>query len=107
MPFFNTLLTWIGQTLSFFNHLSRSLALACIDANGNITRSAELILLAMMKPASVDVVASDCGLPLFRVRAAVRELRKAGLLTGVDGLFQITDQGILKLEGRNERATTP
>lgn len=81
--------------------------MACIDANGNITRSAELILLAMMKPSSVDVVAGECGLPLFRVRGAVRELSKAGLLTSVEDHYQTTDQGIEKLEGRKGNVANP
>lgn len=81
--------------------------MACIDANGNITRSAELILLAMMKPATVEFIVKECGLPLFRVRGALRELRKAGLLTRLEDLYQVTDQGIEKLEGRKKIVANP
>ena len=68
--------------------------MACIDANGKLTRSGELILLAMMEPADVDFAAKESGLPLFKVRSAVRELSKAGLLEEVEGGIKVTDQGI-------------
>jgi predicted methyltransferase len=74
--------------------------MACIDADGRLTRSGELILLAMMKPADVEAAAKESGLPLFKVRGAVRELSKAGLLTEMDGGFKVTEKGIEKLEDR-------
>jgi predicted transcriptional regulator len=74
--------------------------MACIDANGNITRSAELILLAMMKPASVEQVAAESGLALFRIRAALRELTQAGFICQTADMFQITEDGQKALEGR-------
>jgi predicted transcriptional regulator len=74
--------------------------LACIDANGKLTRSGELILLAMMEPADVETAARESGLPLFKVRSAVRELSKADLLAEVEGGFKVTSKGIEKLEDR-------
>ena len=74
--------------------------MACIDADGRLTRSGELILLAMMAPADVETAAKESGLPLFKVRGAVRELSKAGLLTETNGGFKVTDKGIEKLEDR-------
>ena len=74
--------------------------MACIDVNGKITRSGELILLAMMEPANVESAANETGLPLFKVRSAVRELSKAGLLIETEGLFKVTPIGIAKLEDR-------
>ncbi|MFZ2042274.1 MAG: hypothetical protein WAV08_16390 [Desulfobacterales bacterium] len=74
--------------------------MACIDADGNLTRTAELILLALLTPAGAEAVAAGTDLPLFRVRAALRELERGGLLTALgDQLFQITARGIRKLEG--------
>ncbi len=78
--------------------------MACIDANGKLTRSGELILLAMMEPADVDFAAKESGLPLFKVRSAARELSKAGLLEEVGGGFKVTEKGIEKLEDRREKA---
>ncbi len=78
--------------------------MACIDANGKLTRSGELILLAMMEPADVEFAAKESGLPLFKVRSAVRELSKAGLLEEVDGGIKITEKGVEKLEDRQGNA---
>jgi predicted transcriptional regulator len=77
--------------------------MACIDANGNITRSAELILLAVMKPVSVERVAAESGLAVFRIRAALRELTQAGLILQTAGTFQITEEGQKALEGRRDK----
>lgn len=74
--------------------------MACVDANGKLTRSGELILLAMMEPADVETAARESGLPLFKVRSAVRELSKADLLAEVEGGFKVTSKGIEKLEDR-------
>ncbi len=78
--------------------------MACIDANGKLTRSGELILLAMMEPADVEFAAKESDLPLFKVRSAVRELSKAGLLEEVGGGIKITEKGVEKLEDRQARA---
>ena len=73
--------------------------MACIDANGNVTRTAELILLALRSPADAEAVAAETDLPLFRVRGAIRELERAGLLAAAgDRRYQITDRGVRKLE---------
>ena len=78
--------------------------MACIDANGRLTRSGELILLAMMEPADVQFAAKESGLPLFKVRSAVRELSKAGLLEEVAGGTRVTAKGVEKLEDRKAKA---
>ena len=77
--------------------------MACIDANGNITRSAELILLAVMRPVSVEQVAGESGLAVFRVRGALRELTQAGFISQIAGTFQITNEGQTALEGRRDK----
>ena len=35
--------------------------MACIDAHGKLTRSGELILLAMMEPADIETAAEESG----------------------------------------------
>lgn len=52
--------------------------MACIDADGFITRTAELVLLALMTSLSVEEAAETCDLPLFRIKAIFRELGKIG-----------------------------
>lgn len=78
--------------------------MACINVHGNLSRSGELMLLAMMAPADAEAVAAETGLPLFKVRGAVRELSRAGLLTEAGGRHQITQKGIEKLEHRKSSA---
>jgi predicted transcriptional regulator len=73
---------------------------ACIDTDGNITRSAELILLAAVEPNDIETIIKECGIAPFRVRSGLRELQKVGLIQMKDHLYQITPMGIEKLEGR-------
>jgi predicted transcriptional regulator len=74
--------------------------MACIDAEGNITRSAELMLLAAMEPSDIDSIIEECDLPPFRVRSGLRELGKAGLIQSDGDLFRVTKKGIEAMEGR-------
>jgi len=77
--------------------------MGCIDAKGNITRSGELILLALMDPSRIEAAAEESGQPLFKVRSAVREFSEAGFVKAVADGFQITPEGIKKLEGKNSQ----
>ncbi|MFO8085809.1 MAG: hypothetical protein R6U27_15985 [Desulfobacterales bacterium] len=74
--------------------------MACIDSDGNITRTAEIILLATLEPANIEAVISECKLAPFRIRSGLRELEKVGLVQKKDGLYQVTAIGIEKLEGK-------
>jgi len=74
--------------------------MGCIDAKGNITRSGELILLALMGPSQIEAAAKESGQPLFKVRSAVREFTDVGFVKEVTDGFQITPEGIKKLEGK-------
>ncbi len=74
--------------------------MACIDADGNITRSAELMLLAAMEPSDIDSIVKECDLPAFRVRSGLRELQKAGLVRSEGDLYQVTQKGVEAMEGR-------
>ena len=77
--------------------------MACIDPDGNITRSAELILLAVIKPNDIETVIKECGLAPFRVKSGLRELEKYGLIQMRENTYQITSLGIEKLEGKQGR----
>jgi predicted transcriptional regulator len=74
--------------------------MACIDNNGNITRSAELMLLAAIEPNDIETIIKECAVAPFRVRSGLRELEKAGLINKKDNLYQVTPLGIEKLEGK-------
>lgn len=74
--------------------------MACIDAEGNITRSAELMLLAAIEPSDIDSIVKECDLPPFRVRSGLRELKKAGLIRSEGELYHLTPKGVEAIEGR-------
>ncbi len=74
--------------------------MACLDKDGNITRSAELMLLAAIEPNDVDTIIKECGLAPFRVRSGLRELEKAGLIQMKGNFYQVTPLAIEKLEGK-------
>jgi predicted transcriptional regulator len=74
--------------------------MACIDNDGNITRSAELMLLAAIEPNDIETIIKECAIAPFRVRSGLRELEKAGLIKMKDNLYQVTSLGIQKLEGK-------
>lgn len=52
----------------------------CMDASGELTEKGRAILAALSEPASMESVAERTGLPLYQVRAAVREMEGAGLV---------------------------
>jgi DNA-binding IclR family transcriptional regulator len=54
--------------------------MACVNPDGTLSASAASILKALASSADLDEVARTTGLPLFRVRAAVRELSQAQLV---------------------------
>lgn len=73
--------------------------MGCIQPDGLLTRCGEAVLLAMWKPATLEEVAKECGVPMFRVRSAIREFLQAGLVERKQESYVITAQGIKKLEG--------
>jgi hypothetical protein len=73
--------------------------MACINADGTLSRSGELILLALKNPGTPEDAARETGLPLFQVRSAVREFLAAHLLERVGGEYRATAAGLGKVEG--------
>lgn len=72
--------------------------MACIQPDGRLTRCGESVLLAMWKPAPLELVAKECSVPLFRIRAAAREFLEAGLIEKTDKQYRVTEAGIAKIE---------
>jgi DNA-binding IclR family transcriptional regulator len=63
-----------------------------------MTPSAIAILTALRSAATAEDIAPLAGLPLFRVRSALRELVAAGLVAVVDdGRHSLTEAGIARL----------
>ncbi len=68
--------------------------MACVNPDGTLTPSELTVLKAVQQaPQKAEVLAEAVGLPLFRVRSSLRELREAGLLSETDGMYAITPQG--------------
>jgi hypothetical protein len=73
---------------------------ACIQPDGTLSPSGELILLALYRPGGAEDAARESGVELFLVRAGIREFLQAGLLESVGDKFQLTDKGVKALEGK-------
>ena len=71
--------------------------MACVNPDGTVTPSAISILTALRSADTAERIAPLAGLPLFRVRSALRELVTAGLVEVVDGHHRLTDAGLGRL----------
>ena len=70
----------------------------CLQSDGTLSRIGILILKALRKPATIEVISKDSGLPLFRARSAVRGLVKASLVEKAGKYYAATPLGLEKLE---------
>ena len=68
--------------------------MACLNSNGEITEAARQILTAMERPAALSQVADETGLPMYRIRSAMRELAEAGLAAEAGDEWQVTGAGM-------------
>jgi hypothetical protein len=53
----------------------------------------------MWTPATLESVAEQCQVPLFRIRAAAREFLEAGLINKNGEYYVVNVSGISKMEG--------
>jgi len=68
--------------------------MACIGPDGKPTESGVKMLRALKSGlGSPEEVATNTGLPLFRVRSGLRELTQAGLTDQKEDKYQLTDKG--------------
>jgi hypothetical protein len=67
--------------------------MACVNADGSLTPIAQKVLSALEPPATVIEINLRSGVPLYRVRASVRELADLGMLEELSEIFYITDKG--------------
>jgi DNA-binding IclR family transcriptional regulator len=70
---------------------------ACVNPDGTVTPSAISILTALRSADTAELIAPLAGLPLFRVRSALRELVVAGLVAAENGHYRLTDAGLARL----------
>lgn len=67
--------------------------MACISSQGELTESARKMLTALESPSTPEDVASRTSLPLFRVRAGLREMAEAELVELNNSLYTPTERG--------------
>lgn len=66
----------------------------CVSPDGKPTESGMAMLAALNAgKSSPEDIAAETGRPLFRVRSGLRELLAAGLVSGADESFALTEQG--------------
>jgi predicted transcriptional regulator len=71
--------------------------MACINSDGSLSGAAKKVLGAMQSPTTLEDVSESTMLPLYRIRASVRELIEAGLAEEKNGLYSITATGRARL----------
>ena len=67
--------------------------MACVDPDGTITAVAAKVLSLVEAGADERGISAGAGVPVFRVRASLRELTQAGLLEQADGRWSVTAAG--------------
>jgi predicted transcriptional regulator len=73
--------------------------MACINVDGTLVASARKLLLSLLEPTTIEEAAKRADLPLFRVRASMREFLQAGFVSEASGTYILTDAGRAKLAG--------
>ncbi len=71
--------------------------MACISADGVLSTSGRRMLQALATQATLQDVADQAGLALFRVRSGLRDLADAGLVVEEDGAYRLTEAGASRL----------
>jgi len=79
--------------------------MACLPSDDILGSTGVSVLLTLTTPTTLEDVAQQTRLPLFRVRGTVRRLLEAGLTHQVGQMFEITPAGIETLEkkGREDK----
>jgi predicted transcriptional regulator len=67
--------------------------MACIGSQGELTESAHKMLSSLARPSTAEDVAERTSLPLFRVRAGLREMMEAKLVEMEQSLYRLTESG--------------
>lgn len=76
--------------------------MACINVDGTLTRSGELIILALRTPLTPEEVAKETGEALFKVRSALREFMGVGFVEAKEDKYCSTPTGLARLESSPE-----
>lgn len=72
--------------------------MACINADGSLTPIAQKVLRAILEPATASEIQQRAGIPLYRVRASLRELMELNMVVQQEDRYHITALGQARLE---------
>lgn len=72
--------------------------MACINPDGTLSEVAKAVLTALRRPHRPEDLAAATGLPLYRIRATLRETGRARLVAEQDGVYVLTELGEEALE---------
>lgn len=67
--------------------------MACVNPDGSISGVARKVLASLVESGDVAAAAAAAGLPVYRVRASLRELVQAGFVEEGDDGWTVTDTG--------------
>jgi predicted transcriptional regulator len=67
--------------------------MACINPDGTLSVAAKKIMASMQQPTTLEDIAQQTGLPLYRIRSSVREIVQAGLVLEEDRRYTLTEAG--------------
>lgn len=67
--------------------------MGCVNPDGTLSSQAQSILDVLDATRELNEVAQKTGLPLYRVRAAVRELTEADLVEELEGSYRTINKG--------------
>ena len=67
--------------------------MACVNGQGELSNSARSMLAALETSTTPEEVAMQTKLPLFRIRAGLREMAEAGLVELKAAIYTATQQG--------------
>jgi len=72
--------------------------MACIDEKGSLTETGRRLLGALQTPRTPEQLAGELALPVFRVRAQLREAEESGVVTERGGAYSRTPLGSSLIE---------
>ncbi len=76
--------------------------MACVNAKGQLTQSAKKLLRAVGDDSlSPQDISKKAGIPLFKVRSSLRELKDAEYVSEENGSWQLTEKAKKVLEEDN------
>jgi DNA-binding IclR family transcriptional regulator len=77
------------------------LIVPCVRPDGSLSSSGRALLKAVQKDSTPVEVAAATGMPLYRVRSALRELVAAGFVSETGEHFHQTEQGAAKAQSND------